>query len=543
MLTFLANIIVGFIHFISNFINSYDTYYENTEEYLSKNVQNGRIFYDIGTIEQKSYKASLKFASKEYKSKPVQNMIIHFRLFLNNVADIPVVAGFIRVLVNMQNAFNNCSRLHLIIIFVIFPFIAYLINQINTSLPRFFVVLIPVILVLLFLESGLFSYINKRQKDDKSSLAGEYFGAPGNYHSVVLVFLFLFFIECSLFLALIQLSSFSIQLFKIFKDNALLLYTASYFLLFISLTVFILIVYMGILMFQASLIAILEKADPVHSLNKAMQILNKNLFYSFTYTGSISILILFLVSFTFFYLSDFALLIVLTFIIHIIFLFSYGFQKTFSEPDSQAAQSHKSGLFNFFLFSIFLLTGVVGYVAFSTFALKNYPSVSALYFAWQHDRELEQQFKRFTDQTGSYSIFYPNEWTIYRWNEKSATFLYNVNNTSSGKLTFTVTILPVPESDYFRLNSVAPGTVIVNTETNESSTKIVNMIIDGFDAVKYRTIKPNAGFTEYTINYMVIKNDNIYKISFAAIENLFLQTYSGTFDTMLSTFHFIKTKK
>ena len=137
-------------------------------------------------------------------------------------------------------------------------------------------------------------------------------------------------------------------------------------------------------------------------------------------------------------------------------------------------------------------------------------------------------------------IYYPKDWGVYPWSDKSLTFHFNTNKTSAGIVSVNIDIYSVAETDYTRLNYIKPGTVLFDQSTNEYTTKISSLLIDHQEAIKYTLVKPIATGTQYETNYIVLKDGEVYKISLVTVDSISQQNYTKIFEMMVNTLRFNK---
>lgn len=540
MINFLASFITGISKFFSGLIEWFNNFYDACGEYVSKNIKNGKIFYDLGSIQKKLFILGIKFVIHEYKSSLIQNFLKQLTKTYKKISAIPIINKFLYLLSDIKYLYKKQAKNIILILFIIlFPIVIFAINLLNSSPSKFFIYIIPILLILIFFESGLFMCIEKKERNEDTSLLKCLF-APANYRTVILLFLVYIFIFCSLILILIFIITFSIQSFVLFENNILLLYLSSVLILFLCLTLIFAIIYINILFYQAYFIAILDKEEAMLTLFRSRLAISKNILYSSIYSIIFCIFSFLMVFFAFIYFSDTALQFIITFILHSTFIFSFVLRRDLFQSQLNITKNLEAPKNIKFIFIILLFIGTIGYADLTSLTLQYYPSISQTYAVWQSDRDLSQNLQPFTNTENGYSILYPKNWSIYLWNNKSITFHYNVNDTKSGTIEVNIDILPISQTDYYRYEYITPGTIIQNLETNETITREANLSVDRYDAIKYRVVKIGPENTQYEIAYLILKGDNVYKIRFVTVNTIFQQTYTKTFNTMITTFRFLR---
>lgn len=540
MISFLASIILGINKFFSNFYNWFNDLYDLTGEYISKNIANGKVFSDLFKLVFILLKLLIKLIIYIYKSPLVQKILASIRNAFIFISDFPIVHKFLEIFRDINKIYKKQTRLLLLILFLIFfPVIIATVNLLNNSPSQFFIYIIPIFILILFFESGFFIFIDNNEKNIKTSFFKSLL-SPFNFSTIILHFLVYIFISSCLVLILTFIFVLAYQLFILLDNYMSYLFICSAIIIYLILSILFLIIYLNILFSQAFFTVILENESIIQSLKRIGIIINKNILYTFVYYIAFYIFTIILLLTALIYFSDIALQFVITFILFLYFLFAYSFRRVLFLPYLSDQKKLKTRNIFTLIFFMLLFICAIGYIALSTLFLRFYPSISQFYFAWQSDRDIAQSLQTYYSVENGYRVSYPKDWKIYQWNNKSVTFHYNVNNTSSGTISINVDVKPLSLTDYFRLELVPPGTLIQNLETNETITRDVNLSVDGFDAIKYRDVRLGPSGVQYEITYMIRKGDDVYIISFVTVNTIFQQTYSKVFDTMISTFRFLR---
>lgn len=538
MVSALASFFLGIFKFFSNFSENYERFYESTEEYLSKNIVNGKVFYDIGNIEKKGYNTSLNYIQKEYKSKKTQNLIDATNKAAVRSYKVPIIHSYILLIAGVLMLVKKYLPIQIVIILVFFPLSAMLINLLNSNKELFVLFIVPILLVYVFIEAGLIRYISLNQSGNKQSVPGAYLKAAENFYPVILLFLLLVFILASISLFLFHAGN---LLFFVFAQSGIGLFIKFpivYFIVLISLFLIFCSIYILLVFTGAIYAAAVRDSGTVDSLIISSHVYRNRLPEAFAISLLYGMTNLMLIWLLVFYLSDFAFLYGLTIAVHTGFLFVYLFNRYLrtSAPDQRDSIEVKSS--SRFIFTASIFIGVIGYIAFMSQALSSFPRIESVYTAWQFSREAESNTINLENKEGGYSIRYPKDWELYPWSGNSLTIHKNVNNTKSGELVINIIIKQDFGSDFDRIDSVSPGTVISNLETGEDMTKLYNMVVDGFETIKYRTIRPVPGYTEQKIVYLVKRDVRLYELSMTAKDSVFLQEYSEVFDSIVSSLKF-----
>src|SRR5581483_11670497 len=153
-----------------------------------------------------------------------------------------------------------------------------------------------------------------------------------------------------------------------------------------------------------------------------------------------------------------------------------------------------------------------------------------------------QRVKTYVNDTYGYSLEYPQNWSFYQWQNNSVTFYNNYTRTLSGDTWMTITIQPLSEgeSNFDRLYKASPGVVPDNTVSKNITTKVSNMTIQGYQAVNYLFIKPSIPYTEYESHYLILKQGDVYDISFTSVTNDVASYNTDLFQKIINSFRFTK---
>lgn len=540
MIEALASFILGIGSFFANFNKWFNDFYDDCADYVYRNIRNGKVFYDLGVIQKKIIILTLKFFVKEYKSPGVQNAISEDKHVLQIISEIPVIHKFLLILIDSRNVYKKNSKFLIIFLFlIIFPITILSINLLNSSPAHFFIYLIPIALTILFIESCLYIYIEKKEKNEKISIAKSFSIVIPNFYSAILLFLFYILLTTSVILLLILLVTFSFQYITILENNIIILFIFLLFVIFIIVSLIFLIFYLTVIFYQSYFLSILDNKQPVEAIAIAGSALKKNILS----VGAFSVIIIFsavlLELFAFIYFSDIALQFVNALIIHYLILFFYGIRRVYLADKLNSVKAIKHNKLLFISFAAVILVGVIGYTALASFTLKYYSNVAQFYTTWIHDQEMSRNFQTLLNEEDGYMMLYPKTWQIYQWNEKSITLNYNDNNTSSGIISVNIEVVPISKTDYYRYEQLIPGTIIEDLDTKENFTMDAKLYLAGYNAVKYKIVKIVPGINRYEINYLILKGDKVYKISLITANSIFQQTYTKTFDTMINTFKFL----
>lgn len=538
MISALASFILGVFKFFSNFSENYDKFYESTEEYLSKNIVNGKVFYDIGNIEKKGYNAGVNYIQKEYKSKKTQNIIDATNKAAVRSYKVPIIHSYILLLAGVIMLIKKYWLIHLPIVLILFPLSAMFIRLLNSNKELFVLFLVPALLVFAFIEAGLIRYISESQSGNKLSVMSAYIKTFQNFYPVILLLLLLIFIIASIFLFLFY--SGNLVLF-VFSQSGLALFIKFpivYFIVLISIFLIFSAIYIFLVFTGAIYTAVVRDQGTVDSWIISSHVYKNRLPEAFAISLIYGMSSMTAVWLAIFYLSEFALLSGLTIIVHAGFLFMYLFNRYLraNAPAQQNSIEVKGSSRLAFTASIFI--GVIGYIAFVSQALNSFPKIESVYSAWQISREIENNSVILENKEGGYSIRYPKDWELYPWSTNSVTMHKNVNNTKSGELVINIIIKQDFGSDFDRLDSVEPGTVISNLETGEDIAKQYNMIVDGFETIKYTNTRLVPGYTEQKIVYLIKRDTRLHEISMTARDAVFLQEYSKVLDSIVSSVEF-----
>lgn len=537
MLAFLGSILLGIKNFFIYLIDSYNDFYDNIGYYFKSYILSGQFLTGSNELQKKAIKKGITLASQGYQSNTVQNSKTKSKTIFHKIIEIPFLKKFINLITLSLNTYNSHPKIiTLPLLILIYPLTTVMIFIMRQSISALSIYLIPAGILLYIIQAIIFLYIkNKNQNHKTSSLFENIFE---NIHSLILLLLFQLFVTSSIFLLLIFLASITSQILNTSITSNLLIIV---FILILPLTLIsiLTLIIINILSLQSFFTIIIEKISLFQALIKSGQYLKNQLYdltlyYSFLFGLNLAFII-----FSFIFLSDLALLIIISLGIQSIFIFSYATYQTIRlEPEKKIIPPKYTLTIAYF---ILIFIGIINHTALASIINQYQPSVTASLQAWEQNQKLSQNFNTFTDPLKQFTILYPKNWQLYPWTNNSTTFYYNLNNTTSGSISINIAKIPISQTDFFRIKSVKEGTVIANLETNENITKISDLMLDGKTTIKYRTDREGPGIDpQYQITYLIQDQENGYKINLITKDLVFQQKYLNTFETIISTFRFTK---
>lgn len=531
MISFLASIILSVKNFFNNLVDSFNIFFDIGEEYVAENIKNGKIFYDFYEVEKRVYKISYRFCKQTYASPPAQRTLGVFFRWTKVFENIPSIKKILEVLFEISVIYKNFSKsLIFSLSFGVFPLVSLLIYLLVTYTHLFFVYFIPIIIVILLIESALFYFIDKRVKNEKISFLSNL----SNFPEVILLFLFYIF-SCTFILFLFTFIIFLfIPSLNIFALPPIILLV----ILMLGFLVLLSILYLGIWVDQAYFIVLLEKEAAIPALVRGAMLLQKSIYSVLIDYLVVFLIFSFIVYNAFLYLKDPALIFVLAFILHFSLLFAYAWRKKTLQlsPITIDLPRRKKPLYFFY---VLFFVGIVSYIAFSSITVRSYKQFLSFYEKWKLEKDILNDFQLYQNIEYGFSIGYPRSWSVYQWNNKSVTLHYNANNTSLGRVSVNIEILSPNESNYYKIKDSKVGEVIYETTKNEYIKKVSNLLLGGYNGFKYKSIREGS-LTEYRINYLVLRGERVYKISLVSVDPVIQQAYTKIFDLMIGTLLFTK---
>ena len=152
---------------------------------------------------------------------------------------------------------------------------------------------------------------------------------------------------------------------------------------------------------------------------------------------------------------------------------------------------------------------------------------------------VSQQLKTFTTTKYGYSIDYPQAWAIHEEHDKSITIYNNSTQTTIGGIFVNIKTLPFSKFDFDKLYNARSGLSSYETLQKDITIKVSNLVIDDrYPAVSYTYLKPGKPLNEYSINYLVHKDDLMYLISFITYDKEIQGENINLFKTMINSLRF-----
>jgi hypothetical protein len=426
----------------------------------------------------------------------------------------------------------------LILFGLLYPSFTLLITLFESSLMQFLIFLLPILLFNTLCVLTVFYYIEKHETGEKITLQKSVLICFKKMFSIITVF----FLNISLIFEFIILFIFSdlflSLLFKTGWEHSFIYWTlTSFFFLIIFYIIFIL----NIIFSQALFSVILDEISPYEAVLGSINLVKKN-FPLFICLHFILFLVFsYLIYFASINLFETGFIIILILYYQTAILLNYLFKITLFKKsnESQISQINISSPFKF-LFTLFCLFGIPSIMIFNSLAFAVHPQIIKFIAQQQENILAMRDMTTYKDASQGFSIAYPKQWIVYHWNDASVTFYTNDTGTSGSGIWVSVTVDSLYNSRFTELYYSNPGIVSNTTGNKDITSKVSNIILQGYETVKYLYIKQGDSYTEYQTHYLLHKADKTFDINFTTNSQDTLSQNSQIFDRIISTFKLTK---
>lgn len=441
-----------------------------------------------------------------------------------------VVAEAIRIII-------ICYSELFIVFAITFSTTILLLSWFQTSIATFFIALISFMILDTVCFSALFYSIDRRELGDKISIWKSILFVIRHDLSILFPIIIEFAVLLEIFVVFIFISFFFSLLFDAFQiswsGSVLYWFIVSFTGALSIISLFII----SVLTIQMYLTILIDHIPFHEALRRAVAYLKARYFYYLFFYILLYILCgIFTIreSLNYLYLG-FAIGIYTTITLGTIL--GYILRKRLSPNQEPYINNLKRKQKIHIFFKILIVFGFINYILLSILLIKEYQPFTTFIEKQQDSYFASLDEKQYTNNIYHYTIRYPRNWSFYQWQSNSVTFYNNYTRTLTGGTWMTITISSADGSNFTQLYNAVPG--VMNSKTSKNTTtKVTNMSIQGYPGVTYLLIKPGLPYTEYESHYLILKDNNVYDISFTSVTNDVASYNNDLFQKIVDSFSF-----
>lgn len=536
---------------IKNFFTGIGNFLTAAEDYMDDRVRTGKFTGDIrflmgqliellhSLIKQSIH--VIRSSSSYKQAHAVLNDIWQDLLRFKTFAFIAALTGDgIKILVRFYS--------EIFVTFAItFPTIILLLNFFETSIVLFFIAFLPIILFNTYCVTALYYCMQQRMNGASLSLWDSLQKLLPRFFSVVYVFAVqaaIVLILGVIYFILSLFGSYVFELFGIAWGDAFLYW---FLVIFLGILFLIGTFVITLFMHQAYFSSLFEKAPIQEALYQGwgkmkshagrfffLYLLLYLFFGALIWRSALSYLHLGITISSYFFLH---LSLFLGFLLRCQFP-DYQMQSntTVAAPELPARKKSAHSP----LFPTIIILGTINYVLAAFLIVQEYPTISTFVKKQQQQVLLAQTQNRYTNELYRYTLEYPETWAIYEWDDGAVTFYHNYTGTVSGGVWLRITVSQHSEEFFRKLYEYRPGVVAINEQTQDVTTKISNISIQGYEGVVYAETINGQPYNEYQTHYLIHKGDQSYDLMFTTLSNDTDSYNSTLFEQITGTFRFIE---
>lgn len=519
-------------------------YWHNWTYYFDNRIMTGKFFSDIyfvfKLLAKKIFKILAYITIIIYRSKPAQDILAFLRILADKLLVISVINYLVYICVDGYKLWKRFYG-ELLAIFTIAVITAVILIAFFTSRELLFYILaLPLGLINFFLSSVIMNYIYRHEKNQPihffqmlKTTARQIFSLSSMY------FLFIFSaIELILLFLItsIVLGNF-LGVLGVDWQGSFLFWLI---VVVLGLSTLTLLFLLTLVSPQAYYLLLLEKKQFFDSIRGSIMM---------TRINSPQFLIVYFLLFIYFIPITFWLTInlfengfafsMLLLIQTVLFSGFILHKKFMGNLPTNIPLTYNTVIKR--LFTLIMLLGIPAYIFFSILVTDAYPKIIQSILAQQEQAAFTKQFITYQNSQYGYTINYPTSWSVYTFTANSVTIFDNYNNTKSGGINVTISVLPLEQSNYLDLVRSKPGLVTYDPATEDSLTKISAITVDNLNGIKYLYVKhadPNYPdqLNEYQTHYLLKKDNLVYDISFVTRSQDAENFNSDLFDTIANSF-------
>lgn len=523
---------------IASFFTAIDNFLISIEDYFDNRVKTGQWTGDVQELNEKTGKKSISTIHKVQRSRTTRFFVKVVTIVWSKMVQIPAIEITASLVIDAYYIIKESYLFIIIAIQISFLTCVFLFNLFISSPLLSFIFFFPILFLNSFLFATLYWHIDKKSKDPSVSIRQSFAVSLQAFSDLSLIILIHILTSVTFIVVFFLMALFYSYVFTILKivwDEAFAYWVIIIPLLLILLTVLFIL---ALISYQAYFMALFERKGVIFSLRKSVGLIKEHSTW-FTFFYLLFCLsafqIMYWVSLTFFPLGFIASIFTFSQIFLFIgFVLRRKYIANFTFPDTSSSIQQKT------LLSFSLLCGFLAYVATSVFIITQHTSIISSLDKIHKKYAILQELTTYTNSKYGYTLDYPKNWTISEENPDLVTMYNNETLTANGGIWITIRILPFSEIDFNDLFSKRAGLASYEIESQNITTKISNLLIqDMYPAVKYSTIRAakQGKPTEYSINYLIHKNDTMISISFTTRDRNIQGDNLDLFETIINSFN------
>jgi hypothetical protein len=522
---------------IVNFFKAIDAGLIAIEDYFDYRVKTGKWIGDVKDISQNTNTNSNATLHKLRRGKITRLFflsLLHVWNKLVRIAAIEIAAELtIDAIIILRRFFFQ------IIVFLQISFLSIVIlfNLFTNAPIIFFISLFPILFFNSLLLSALYYIIQGDKKEAKPTITYAFqvsFQVFSKLCALILIHVVTSLVLIAAFSIAATFYSYVFTFIRFTWENSFGYWIIIVPLFFILLTA---LFTLHIVTCQAYFIVLFERKNIPFAIRKSIAMLREHLsWFSFFY---LLLLLIFMhisywISIIFFPLGFIASIFLLgQASLHLSFLLRRRFAHSHILSSENISKDDKM------LLTFFMIFGLVTYIATAGLTIKEHPFIINSIDQFQKDFIVSQQLKTYTNPKYGYSIDYPQTWTVHEEHDNSVTIYNNITQTTIGGIFVSIKALPFSEFDFNKLYDARSGLSSYETLEKNITIKVNNLVIDyRYPAVKYTYLKSGDPLNEYSINYLIHKDDLMYVVSFITYDKEIQGENINLFETMINSLRF-----
>ena len=523
---------------VISFFKKIDTIINTCVDYFDYRIRTGKFIDDIKYNNNLARDFLLQTGKKEYskaaKSKYLFSLITILKALWQMLMKIQLFAITASFLWDTIRIVISCYGEIFIVFAFTFSTTILLLNWFQSLIVLFFIGLIPIFLLNIYCISALFYFIKHDNEGERISLWHSFqaliprfstFILPALVQTAIIQESLVGFIIAALFL------SYTFELINISWEGSFIYW---FIVLFIGFLIFIGVFILYIIMYQAYFFILLDNLSFQQAFKRSRTHFSTFLhFYIFFYflLYLFFAFIIWQATITYLYLGItigiYAVLLITT-------LLAYLIWKKFRLQQVPVVETPAKKTP---ILTIIIAFGFMNYILLAVFFVKEYQPFTS-FVQQQEDNFLAgQEMKQYTNNSYSYTLEYPQAWTVYKWNNESTTFYNNYTGTISGGTWMTINVSSFNPAAFNPLFDAEPGLIIV-VGAKDITTKVTNMSIQGNDTVNYTFVKSQTPYPQYETHFLIHKGTLMYDIAFISVTNDVANYNSDLFQKIISSFQF-----
>jgi hypothetical protein len=523
--------------YIVNFFKAINTGLNAIEEYFDYRIKTGQWVGDVKDLSQDTNKNSNTTLHKLRRGRIIRIFFLSLLHVWNKLVRIAVIEKAAEITIDSVIILRQSFVQTFVFLQISFLSIIILFNLFINAPVIFFISFFPVLLFNSLLLSALYYLIQDEKKRTKPTIKNAFqvsFQVFSKHSTLILIHVVTSLVLIAAFTIVATFYSYLFTIIRLSWEDSFgywVLIIPIFFILLASLFA------LHIITCQAYFIILFEGKSIFYSIKKSMSMLKEYLsWFSFFYLllSLIFVHISYWISVIFFPLGFIASIFLFG---QALFLLSFLLRRRFAH--SHIVPSENTSTDDKMLLTFFMIFGLATYVATAVLTVKEHLFIINSINQLQREFIVSQQLKTYTNSKYGFSIDYPQVWTVHEENDNSITIYNNSTQTTIGGVFMNIKALPYSEFDFSKLYNARSGLSAYETLQKDITIKINNLVIDyKYPAVRYTHLKSGEPLNEYSINYLIHKDDLMYEVSFVTYDKEIQGENINLFETMIDSLKF-----